>query len=274
SGRVQLDLAAGADGRTPLSGSLDWSAADGVQTVKKGDFRTPEGRALLDGRIDAQRNTNLAVTADSTDLAATDELLTRFRRALGNAEAQKAGFSGEGSFQGHWGGTLDVPVFEGRSSGRNVGYRGVVWGRAEWVGSADPGEVRSHSLVVRRAGAEMWLDGRVQTGFYGQEDEVDVKVRLTDWPAADIVKAMDWDLDVSGLISGEASTRGRRSAPEGEARLTSRRGRYYGVAYDEAALDTRWGGGTTEVTTGRAAVGGGTLGFRGSLTDDGVYDGE
>src|SRR5262249_54092141 len=50
--------------------------------------------------------------------------------------------------------------------------------------------------------------------------------------------------------------------------------RYYGVAYDEAALDTRWGGGTTEVTTGRAAVGGGTLGFRGSLTDDGVYDGE
>ncbi len=165
SGRVVLDLAAGADGRTPLSGSLDWSAADGVQTVKKGDFRTPDARALVDGRIDAQRRTDLAVTADSTDLASTDELLTRVRRALGNAEAQKAGFSGEGTFEGRWRGTLDVPLFEGRSTGRNVGYRGVVWGRAEWVGSADPVEVRSHSLVVRRPGAEMWLDGRVQTGF-------------------------------------------------------------------------------------------------------------
>jgi translocation and assembly module TamB len=274
SGRVLLELAAGADGRTPLSGSLDWSAEDGVQSVKRGDFRTPEARALLDGRIDAQRRTDLAVTADSSDLAATDELLTRVRRALGNAEAQKAGFSGEGSFQGRWRGTLDVPVFEGRSTGRNVGYRGVVWGRGEWVGSADPVEVRSHSLVVRRPGAELWLDGRVQTGFYGQEDEVDLKVRLSAWPAADIVKAMDWDLDVSGLLSGEASARGRRSAPEGEARLTAHGGRYYGVAYDEAAVETKWGAATTEVRSGRATVGGGALAFKGSLTDDGVYDGE
>ncbi|HEY7516017.1 MAG TPA: hypothetical protein VIC87_16125, partial [Vicinamibacteria bacterium] len=238
SGSVLLDLAAGGDGRTPLSGRFDWTAEDGVQTVRKADLRTPEGRALLEGRVDAEDRTDLAVTADSSDLAATDDLLTRLRRAIGNAEAQKAGFSGEGSFQGRWRGTLDVPVFEGRSSGRNVGYRGVDWGRAEWVGSADPVEVRSHSLVVRRGGAEMWLDGRMQTGYFGQEDAMDVKLRLKEWPAADLVKAMEWDLDVTGALSGEASARGRRSAPEGEAKVTARSGRYYGVAYDEAAVET------------------------------------
>ena len=274
SGSVLLDLAPGDDARTPLSGRFEWTAQDGVQTVKKADLRTPEARALLEGRVDAQDRTNLAVTADSSDLAATDDLLTRLRQALGNTEAQKAGFSGDGSFQGRWLGTLDAPIFEGRSFGRNVGYRGVDWGRAEWVGSADPAEVRSHSLVVRRGGAEMWLDGRVQTGYFGQDDAMDVKMRLKGWPAADIVKAMEWDLDVTGSLSGEASARGRRSAPEGEARVTSRGGRYYGVEYDEAEVASRWGGRTTEVTSGRASLGGGSLVFRGSLTDDGVYDGE
>ncbi len=274
TGSVLLDLAAREDGRTPLSGGFDWSAEDGMQTVKKADLRTPEARALLEGRVDADDRTDLAVTADSTDLAATDDLLTRLRRALGNTEAQKAGFSGEGSFRGRWRGTLDVPIFEGRSSGRNVGYRGVDWGRAEWVGSADPVEVRSHSLVVRRAGAEMWLDGNMQTGYFGQEDAMDVKLRLKDWPAVDIVKAMEWDLDVTGSLSGEATARGRRSAPEGEARVTARAGRYYGVGYDEAAVESRWRARTTEVTSGSASVAGGRLVFRGSLTDDGVYDAE
>jgi translocation and assembly module TamB len=120
----------------------------------------------------------------------------------------------------------------------------------------------------------MWLDGRMQTGYFGQEDAMDVKLRLKEWPAADLVKAMEWDLDVTGALSGEASARGRRSAPEGEAKVTARSGRYYGVAYDEAAVETRWRARTTEVASGRASVGGGALAFRGSLSDDGVYDGE
>src|SRR4029453_4776610 len=117
-------------------------------------------------------------------------------------------------------------------------------------------------------------DGRVQTGFYGQEDEVDLKVRLSAWPAADIVKAMDWDLDVSGLLTGEASARGRRSAPEGEARLTAHGGRYHGVPLDQAGAPQEGGAAHPKARPGRATVGGGALAFKGSLTDDGVYDGE
>jgi autotransporter translocation and assembly factor TamB len=273
TGRVGLDLAARADGRTPLSGRVDWTSVDGQQTLERVDLHTPEGRTQLQGRVLADDRTELSVDAESTDIAATDDLLTRLRRALGNAEAQKAGFSGMGTFLGRWRGTLRVPVFEGRVSGRDIGYLGVVWGHADWVGTADPETVESRSLVLRRAGAELWLDGRSEIGWFGDKDALDLRMRFTGWPAADLVKAMEWNLDVKGPVSGEATVLGRRSAPQGFARITSPAGRYYGVPFEEAVVTTCWAGHVAEVTSGRARVGGGTLTVRGTFTDDGVYDG-
>ena len=248
-------------------------SVDGLQTLERVELHTPEARAQLQGRVFADDRADLSVDAESTDLAATDDLLTRLRRALGNAEAQNAGFSGGGTFLGRWRGTLEVPVFEGRASGRDIGFLGVVWGRADWVGTADPETVESRSLVLRRAGAELWLDGRNELGWFGDKDALDLRVRFTSWPSADLVKAMEWNIDLKGPISGEATVLGRRSAPQGLARITSQAGRYYGVPFEEAVVTTRWAGHVAEVTTGRVRVGGGTVTLRGSLTDDGVYDG-
>jgi autotransporter translocation and assembly factor TamB len=273
TGRVGLDLTARPDGRTPVTGRVDWTSVDGLQTLERVDLRTPEGRAQLQGRVFADDRTDLSVDAESTDIAATDDLLTRLRRALGNAEAQPAGFSGGASFLGRWRGTLEVPVFDGRASGRDIGYLGVVWGRADWAGTADPETVESRSLVLRRAGAELWLDGRNELGWFGDKDALDLRVRFTSWPSADLVKAMEWDLDVKGPVSGEATVQGRRSAPQGSARITAPAGVYYGVPFEEGEITTRWAGHVAEVTAGRVRVGGGTLTLRGSVTDDGVYDG-
>ena len=77
----------------------------------------------------------------------------------------------------------------------------------------------------------------------------------------------------SGQVTGTASVRGRRSAPEGEARGTARGGRYYGVAYDEARIESRWRARRAEVTRGELRLGGGRIRFAGSVSDDGVYDG-
>jgi autotransporter translocation and assembly factor TamB len=84
---------------------------------------------------------------------------------------------------------------------------------------------------------------------------------------------MQWDLQASGRVSGSARVGGRRSAPTGEAQGTARDGRYYGVAYDEALVESRWKGRRAEVTRGEARLGGGRVEFAGSVTDDGVYDG-
>jgi hypothetical protein len=272
SGRATLGFEPRPDGRTPLDGRLDWSARDGAQTIAEADVHTPQGQVRLRGAIAMDRKTDLAVEARSGDVAAADALLVRVRRALGARSAEPTGVSGAGTFEGRWQGRLDDPVFEGRFTGDGVAYLGVNWGHAEWVGAIDAREARPHSLVLRRPGGELWVDGRVQTGDYGDEDALEARVRITNWPAPDLVQALGWDVQVEGLVSGEAALTGRRSEPRGSAHLTSASGRYYGVPYEDLDVRTRLHGRITEITGGRARVGGGGVDFEGTVTDDGIYD--
>jgi translocation and assembly module TamB len=273
SGRASLVLESRSDGRTPLSGRLEWRAENGVQLVEEADLKTPVTQARAQGRIGRDGGADLVVEATSTDLAASDVLGQRVRNALGNPAAQLLGFSGSGTFRGRWRGTLGAPVFEGRFSGPAVEYLGVPWGQAEWTGVADSLRVRSRSLLVRRPGGELWLDGEMESGVYGERDALDVRLRFSGWPAGDFIKAFEWDLRMEGLVSGEASVSGRRSAPSGSARVTSPAGRYYGVTFADLEVDVRLGERVTEIRRGRARVGGGTVGFHGVVGDDGVYDG-
>jgi translocation and assembly module TamB len=137
----------------------------------------------------------------------------------------------------------------------------------------DPFVIASHSLVLRRAGSELWLDGRTATGYYGQDDALDLRVRLEDWPAADLTKALRLDINLAGPASGEAAYKGRRSALVGSAHLKVPSGTYYGIAFTDLEVRTRSRAGSTEVTTGRARVGGGEVAFRGTVSDEGFYDG-
>jgi hypothetical protein len=226
SGAIALDLVERPDGRTPLSGRFEWTADQGVQRVERSDLRTPTTRVRVVGAIQADDRADLALDADSSDLRAADELLLRVRRALGNSEAQALGFTGAGLFRGRWKGTLGAPIFEGRFSGQEIGYSGVVWGKAEWAGSVDAAAVRSHSLIVSRGRSELWLDGLVETGFFGGRDALDARLRLREWPAEDIVKAMSWDLALTGNLTGDATLEGRRSRPQGSARVAVASGRY------------------------------------------------
>lgn len=274
SGRVGVDLSERPDGRFPLAGRLDWSSVAGLQSYERADFRGPSLHGRVTGEVDPEDHARLRVEGESGDLDAGETLLVRVRRALGNPEAQPLGVSGAASFRGLWRGTLDWPVFEGRLSGVGVGYAGVDWGRAEWSGVLDTGAetLESRSLVLRKQEGELWWDGRNEIGWLGQRDALDGRLRLSSWPVEDVVKFMEWRVQASGRASGDASVRGRRSDPQGEARITARQGSYYGVPYDWASFDTRWRGGTAEVTAGEARLGGGKVGFRGTLTDDGVYD--
>ena len=273
SGRAALDFAPREDERTPLGGRLVWRAQDGAQFVEDAQLQTPAAQAHLQGPITIDRKTDLALEARSTDVAAADALLVRVRRALGADGAEPVGLSGAGVFEGRWRGTLDAPVFEGRFTGEDVAYLGVRWGHAEWVGAFDAREVRPHSLVLRRPGGELWVDGRVQTGDLGEDDAIDARVRIANWPAPDLVTALGWDVAVQGLVSGEATLTGRRSAAQGTVHLASGAGRYYGVPYEDLDLRAILHGRVTEVTAGRARIGGGTVDFAGTVTDDGIYDG-
>ncbi len=274
TGELGVDLVAREDGRTPLWGRFDWRAREGVQEVVGADLRTPGTQVRLKGRLEEDHRADLSVDGESQDLAAADDLGRRIRRALGTADAQAAGVSGAGVFRGHWGGTLEVPVYEGRFTGQDVSYLGVAWGRAEWAGVMTPSQIRSHSLVLRRPGGEIWLDGAMETGFLGDKDATDVRVRIKDWPAEDLTRALTWDIDARGLVTGEADVKGRRSAPVGPVRVRVRQGTYYGIPFRDLEIRSVLRGNVAEVQTGRAVVGGGGVSFSGTSTDEGVYDGQ
>jgi hypothetical protein len=273
SGRMAVDLSARNDGRTPLAGRFEWRAQRGLQTIEQADLRTPSTHVRLSGQVRVDDSTDIDVDGDTLDLAAADDIFRRLRLALGNAEAQSAGFGGQGRFRGRWTGSLRAPIFEGRAEGQRVQYLGVTWGDAQWVGGLDGEELRSHSLVLRRPDGELWLDGRLRLGEYGGDDGLALDARWHGWPAADFIRAWDWRLDAAGLTSGTAHIEGRRSAPLGRARVTAAQGTYYGVPFTELTAETRLRGDRVDLSEARARLGGGHLRLSGSVTAEGLYDG-
>jgi hypothetical protein len=143
-------------------------------------------------------------------------------------------------------------VFEGRFEGEDVGYAGVSWGHAEWTGTLDTEAeaVESRPLVLRKGGGEMRWDGRAEIGWFGLRDALEGRARAASWPVEDLVTFMEWDVSATGLVSGEAQVRGRRSAPEGEAEGTARDGLYYAVPYEEARVASRDGRGAWPGSSG------------------------
>jgi hypothetical protein len=273
SGTMAYDLAERPDGRTPVAGRFEWRAERGVQFIERAELRTPATRVHLAGRIETDDHAELAVEAASGDLGASDELGRRVRRALGVRDAELLGFTGAGVFRGHWRGTLHEPVFEGRFEGEQMGYLGVDWGRADWTGAASADQVRSDPLVLRKGAGELVLRGSNQTGFYGERDALDLRVRLREWPARELAQALDWQLQLEGPLSGEVTLRGRRSAPESAGAVSSERGTYYRVPYTAMSARFEVHGPVTVVSAGEAAIGGGRIRFRGTADEEGSYDG-
>jgi autotransporter translocation and assembly factor TamB len=272
SGDIAADLAPRGDGRTPVSGRFEWHADEGVVRLQKADLRTPSTWARISGRVDADDGADLGLDAESVDLSASDDLIVRLRQAMGVHGALATGIAGTGAFQGRWRGTLASPVFEGRFSGRQIGYVGVVWGAAEWAGSATSDEIVSRSLVLRRPGGEIWLDGRMETGEYGLRDGMDVRVRVRQWPSPDFFNAFGWKLEAGGLVTGEAAVSGRRSTPVGSVHVTCAEGRWGAVPFEALDLEAWLRGPATEISAGHARVGGGLVSFKGLRAADGSYD--
>ena len=98
SGSLGVDLAPVEDGRFAFGGRFDWRAKDGQPALRAaGAHRSPRQRAR-DGRGGRARpRAARAGGRHGNDIAGLETLLTRCRRALGNAEAQPAGVQRQGA---------------------------------------------------------------------------------------------------------------------------------------------------------------------------------
>ncbi len=252
--RASRGRSAAASGSISPSAPTDasrWPAAStgariaGLQSYERLELRGPGLRGPVTGEVDAAEN---ARASRSRARRPTSRRATpcscSVRRALGNPEAQPAGFTGAGSFRGRWRGTLAWPVFEGRFSGdATSATSGVDWGRAEWSGSFDTAAeaVESHSLVLRKDGGEIWWDG-TQRDRLARPARRDRRAGCGSARGRSRTSSASWSGASSrpGARAGRRACGGRRSAPEGEARIVVRDGRYFAVPYESARIDSRW----------------------------------
>ena len=128
-------------GRTPLSGRVGGRAESGVQIFESAELRTLSMERAR-GRIERDGAADLAVDAESRDLAASDELPARVRQALGAARSAEGRPVGSWPFHGRWGGTISFPSSRAASPARTS---------ATWASSGAGGSGRGRSRPRRCA---------------------------------------------------------------------------------------------------------------------------
>ena len=238
SGRIGVDLAERADGRFPLSGRLDWRAEDGRQTYERAELRGPGMSGRVSGEVDAEDRARLEVEGDHRG-----PRRDRGRAHPGAPGARQPGGPARGLHRRrHVPRPLARHAWTGRSS--RAASRARASATPGSTGAARSGRApstppprrssRARSCCARARARSGW-DGRAEIGWFGLRDALDGRARASSWPVEDLVTFMEWDVVATGLVTGEAQIRGRRSAPEGEAKGTALGGRYYAIPYDRAA---------------------------------------
>ncbi len=252
----------------PLSGKFPFKATEGVITMTGALLEVPRTTVTIDGSIQPDQRLSLEVKLTSDDLATTDAMGVRLRRAFGAPDPSPLGATGRGTFEGHASGTLSAPVLTGRFMGTGVAYLGVSWGDLDWKGSASTVDLKSDRLVAVRGASRVEFSGVQRLGPTGVDDAMDLDITVKDWPAADLLGVVQSELDIEGAVSGTLRLQGTRSRPLGQASLTSAAGKASGVAYTKADLKLHFEGETLRVESLKAVLGGGDLLVKGSLTNE------
>ncbi len=277
SGTGDLEITGDPAQGDPVSGRFPFTLTKGALTMTAVRIEAPKTTANFAGTIQPDQSLDLDVTLLSQDLAVTDGLGVRLRTAFGAKGARILGATGNGTAQGRVTGTMGEPVFTGRFSGTSVAYLGVSWGAIDCAGSASITDLRSDKLIAVRGVSRLEMSGAMRLGERGVDDAMDLNIAIRDWPAKDLLRVVDSDLDVEAATSGAVRLLGSAAKPLGHAELTSAAGKAYGVAFVRGDLKLRFEGEALQVESLKAGVGSGDLFVKGRLTGEGsaqAFDGE
>lgn len=268
SGTADLVLSADQALGEPLSGRWPLKADRGLVTMTGAQLEVPRTMVMIDGSIQPDLHLSLGVKLVSEDLAATDSLGVRIRRAIGIQNVQPLGVRGQGTLEGRATGTVGMPAVVGRFQGTSVVFLGVPWGSVDWEGTASGAEIKSDGLVAVRGAARAEMSGLSRLGAVGIDDAIDLNMKVRDWPSKDLLTVVDSTLDIEAPISGSIRLLGTRAKPLGQASLKSAAGKAAGVLFGRADLDLRFEGEALRVESLAATLGGGELKAKGLLTEE------
>jgi len=231
-------------GYVPVSGRAEYRFDSEWVNIAPGWAAAPEtyvefrGRAAWDTRVDAP------VRVTSSDWQASDRLLAAVLTAFGSrTPAIEVG--GRGEFTGTITRSFSNPLIRGDFTGHDLRAWDVVWGSGGGSVVIENAYATVTSANLRKGDAEIRATGKYSLGYPRRDrsEELDARVRLENWPMADLRHAFlldDWPVD--GKVSGEYHLYGHYETPHGFGRMSIVDGIAWDEPFDRATASLRFEG--------------------------------
>jgi hypothetical protein len=225
-----------------------------------GRFSTPHTDVRFDGQTAWGDNSNIRFDVTSADLQESDRVLAAMMTAFG-APTNAITVGGTAQFSGVLTESIGRPRVEGKFVAEDLHAFDVNWG------SGEAGLVVQNSYAdvtggrMRKDSGEIAVNGRFSLGFPRRDkgEEINGRVRVSKWTAADFKHAFDIDdYDVEGIVSGEYHLYGPYQGPFGFGTLTIDNGIAYGEPFDTASGSLRFEGNGVRIDSIQLRKSGGT----------------
>ncbi|MDQ3171082.1 MAG: hypothetical protein M3Q55_13175, partial [Acidobacteriota bacterium] len=248
-------------GYVPVSGRAAYRFNSAWIDIEPGWAATPETYVEFRGRTAWDKRVDAPIHVTSVDWQASDRLLAAVLTAFGSrTPAIEVG--GRGEFTGTLSRSFSRPLIRGEFSGEDLRAWDVVWG----TGSGQVVVENSYATVtagrLRNGAGEILASGKFSLGYPRRDlaEEVDARVRMTNWPMKDLRHAFlldDWPVD--GTVSGEYHLYGNYETPHGFGTVTIVDGVAWDEPFDRATASLRFEGTGVRLDDLRGWKGGGTM---------------
>ncbi|HET9467351.1 MAG TPA: translocation/assembly module TamB domain-containing protein, partial [Vicinamibacterales bacterium] len=231
-------------GHLPIAGHVTYQYDEHWLEFSDGRFSTPNTDVEFGGRTAWGDNSRIPFDVTSTDLQESDRVLAAMMTAFG-APTNAITVGGAAEFSGVMTETFSRPRIEGHFVAEDMRAFDVNWGDGEASLVIQNSYVDVTGGRMRKDGGDIAVNGRFSLGFPRRDkgEEINGRVRVTNWTAADFKHAFDIDdYDVEGMVSGEYHLYGPYQGPFGFGTLTIDKGIAYGEPFETATGSLRFEG--------------------------------
>lgn len=231
-------------GYVPVAGRADYQFDAEWVNLAPGWAATADTYVEFRGRTAWDKRVEAPVHVTSSDWQASDRLLAAVLTAFGSrTPAIEVG--GRGEFDGTITRSFSNPLIKGDFKGHDMRAWDVVWGSGSGSVTIEDSYATVTAANLRKGDAEIQATGKYSLGYPRRDrgEELDARVRLNNWPMADLRHAFlldDWPVD--GRVSGEYHLYGNYETPFGFGRVAIVDGVAWDEPFDRATASLRFEG--------------------------------
>jgi hypothetical protein len=231
-------------GYLPIAGHVEYALDPEWIRLSKSWAATERTYVDFDGQTAFGERSRIPFHVTSLDWQESDRVLAGILTAFGSPTGAVP-MGGYGEFDGVLLEAFKRPRIQGTFTGERLRAWDVTWGSGRADLAIENSYVFISNSTISSNGAVIRAEGQFSLGYPRRDggDEIDARVRVAQWPLADLKHAFDLDdYNVDGVASGEYQLYGKYTTPLGFGRLTIDKGTAYGETFDVANAGLRFEG--------------------------------